>query len=223
VGRGPAAQTAPAADHVAGGESLRARRARRAGIASIAAYLLAIAGFEIARRTWGFPEPSDFALTPAALAAGRVWLLLSSALLVSGPPLLELAGLTLAVVVLVRRESPAAFWRAAVGGHVAGTVVVYGGIGLLWLAARSTVADLVHVRDYGVSSVWLGVLGAILASLMGAAERRPLGGLERVWLASSAIAGVVGMALFGALTAAEHGFAFAIGAGLQWHSQRGQD
>lgn len=216
MGRRSATQTAPAAYRVAGGESLRARRARRAGIASIAGYLLAVAVCEIARHAWGFPEPSDFALTPSALAAGQVWLLLTSALLVSGPPLLELAGLILAVVVLVRREGPAAFWLAAAGGHVGGTLVVYAGIAVLWLVARSTVADVVHVRDYGVSSVWLGVLGAIFATLIHEAGRRPLASAERLWLATSVLAGVVGVAFFGSLTAVEHGSAFAIGAGLQW-------
>lgn len=186
--------------------------------------MLTIAVCEFTRRTAGFPEPSDFALTPAALAAGKVWLLVTSAMLVSGPPLLELAGLVLAVGVLVRREGPAAFWRAAIGGHAGGTLIVYGAIGILWILARSTVEGVVHTRDYGVSSVWLGVLGAIFASILGDARRRALTRAEQIALATVAAGGVIGVVFFRGLAGAEHGTAFAIGAALQWASpRRGSD
>jgi hypothetical protein len=223
VGGRPAAEAASAADRPAGDARLKRGGARAAGVAAIAGYLAIVAACEVTRRAAGFPEPSDVALTPAALAAGKAWLLVTSAFLVSGPPLAELAGLALAAAVLVRRRGPGAFWRAGIGGHVGGTLVVYAAIGVLWILARGAVDDLVDVRDYGVSGVWLGVLGAIFADLLRDARRRPLRGSEQLALASAAAAGAIGVAFFGRLSGAEHGCAFAIGAGLQTLSQKGHD
>jgi hypothetical protein len=172
---------------------------------------VAVAACEVLRRTVGFPEPSDFALTPAALAQGKVWLVLTSALLVSGPPLLELAGLVLAIGVLVRREGPASFWRAGFGGHVGGTLLAYAAVGILWVIARSTV----HAPDYGVSAVWLGVLGAVFVSIAAERRRHVLGGIEKAALALCALAAVIGAVFFDPLPAAEHTLAFLIGAGVQ--------
>jgi hypothetical protein len=182
-----------------------------------------VAVCETTRRTVGFPEPSDVALTPAALAAGKVWLLVTSAFLVSGPPLLELAGLTLAAVVIVRRHGPASFWRAGIGGHIGGTLIVYAGIALLWALDRETVDDLIHVRDYGVSGVWLGVLGAIFADLLAERRRRSLRRADHLMLATAGAAGVIGVAFFGRLSGAEHGAGFLLGAGIQMLSRAEQD
>ena len=96
--------------------------------------------------------------------------------------------------------------------------IVYAAIGLLWAVARASVDDLVDVRDYGVSGVWLGVLGAIFADLLHDARRRPLSGAEKLALVTAAAAGVIGVAFFGRLSGAEHGCAFAIGAALQARS-----
>jgi hypothetical protein len=211
VGRGPAAETPPAAD----GTGEKHLSARAAGIISIAAYVLAIAVFEIMRRTVGFPEPSDFALTPAALAEGKVWLLFTSALLVSGPPLLELAGLVLAIGVLARRDGPASFWRAGFAGHLGGTLTVYAAIGVLWVIARSTVRSAVYAPDYGVSAVWLGVLGAIFVSVLPERRQHALGGLEKAALALCVTAAVVGAVFFDPVPAGEHTLAFLIGAVVQ--------
>jgi hypothetical protein len=207
VGRGPASQAPRDAS-----ESLSARRA---GLAAIAGYLLTIAIFEITRRAAGFPEPSDVALTPAALAAGRVWLLLTSALLVSGPPLLELLGLGLAIGILVRREGPLSFWRAGFAAHLGATLSAYAGVGLLWIASHPTVAPLVHDPDYGVSAVWLGVLGTLFASIWSERRAQPIGALNRVALVLCAAAALIGTVFFEPLQAVEHALAFLIGAGVQ--------
>lgn len=191
MGRGPAAETAGLASE----KRLRQVSPRSAGVASVAAYVAAVAACEIARRLTGFPEPSDVAVSPAALAAGKLWLLFTSAFLVSGPPLAELAGLTLAAVLLVRRAGPAAFWRAAIAGHVGATLIVYAGVGVLWLADRGAVAGVVDDRDFGVSGVWLGVLGALFAI----AWRSPRGrrsGLDRLVAAACLIAAAIGAIFF---------------------------
>jgi hypothetical protein len=207
VGRGAASQAARDAS-----ESLSARRA---GLAAIGGYLLTIAVFEITRRAAGFPEPSDVALTPGALAAGRAWLLLTSALLVSGPPLLELLGLGLAIGVLVRREGPLSFWRAGLAGHLGATLSAYGGLGVLWVASHPTVAPVIHDPDYGVSAVWLGVLGALFASIWSERRAQPIGALNRVALGLCAAAALIGTVFFEPLPAVEHALAFLIGASVQ--------
>jgi hypothetical protein len=173
-----------------------------------------IAVFEATRRTAGFPTPSQIGLTPAALAAGHVWLLLTSALIVSGPPLLELAGLAIAAAVLVSRRGPGAFWRAAIGGHVGATLIAYAGVGILWLTSREVVEGVVDQPDYGVSAVWLGVLGAIAANLW--CESREGGWTTRhaVMLGVCATAVVIGAVFFPPLSAAEHTLAFLIGFAL---------
>ena len=207
MGRGPASQAARDAS-----ESLSARAA---GLAAIAGYLLTIAVFEITRRAAGFPEPSDFALSPAALAAGKAWLLLTSALLVSGPPLLELLGLGLAIGVLVRREGPLSFWRAGFAGHLGATLLAYAGVGVLWVVSRPTVAPVVHDPDYGVSAVWLGVLGAVFASIWSERRTQSIGALNRAALGLCALAALIGTVFFDPLPAIEHALSFLIGAGVQ--------
>jgi hypothetical protein len=175
---------------------------------------VAVAVCEAGRHAFGFPEPEDVALTPAALADGKVWLLVTSALLVSGPAVLELAGVSLSAALLVRRESAAAFWRAAVAGHVGGTLIAYAGVGLLWLADRTTVDGIVNNRDFGVSAVWLGVLGALFASAW-----RPRGGprgqYEHVVMILCATGAVIGAVFFPPLSGAEHALAFLAGAAVQ--------
>ena len=215
MGRGPATETAG----VASEKRLRPDSPRSVGVASIAAYIAAVGACEITRRTAGFPEPSDVALSPAALAAGKVWLLLTSAFLVSGPPLAELAGLTLAAVLLVRRAGPAAFWRAAIAGHVIATLVAYAGVGVLWLADRATVVAVVHDRDFGVSGVWLGVLGALFAVTWRSLRADLHRAGDRILAFACVTAPAIGTIFFPPLSGAEHALAFAAGAGLQFGVQ----
>jgi hypothetical protein len=218
VGRGPAAETAGLASE----KRLRTVSPRSVGVLSIAAYIAAVGACEIARRMAGFPEPSDVALSPAALAAGKVWLLFTSAFLVSGPPLAELAGLTVAAALLVRRVGPAAFWRAAIAGHVVATLIAYAGVGVLWLADRATVDAVVHDRDFGVSGVWLGVLGALFVVAWRSLRVDPGRGGDRIVASACVTAAAIGTIFFPPLSGAEHALAFAAGAGLQltWR-QRG--
>jgi hypothetical protein len=213
VGRGAAAEAEPEGKNVARA-SLSAVPARRLGGATVAAYLLTIATFEITRRSYGFPTPAQIGLSPAALAAGKVWLLFTSALIVSGPPLLELAGLTIASAVLVARRGAAGFWRVAIGGHVGATLIAYAGVAVLWLVHRETVEGIVHDPDYGVSAVWLAVLGAILATVWSDARRDGWTAGERAVAGVCVGAALIGAAFFPPLSAAEHGLAFLIGLAL---------
>jgi hypothetical protein len=185
-------------------------------------YLVSVTGLEATRLAYGFPSPRGFAASPAAIAAGKVWLLATSALLVSGAPalglgptpvsLLELAAFVAAVALLLSWLGGAAFWRAAIVGHVVATLLVYAGVGLIWLASHDLVSGVLHDPDYGVSSIWLAVLGALSISAserMRAGERR---GLELALISACSVAGLAGATLFSGFVDAEHGFAFAFGA-----------
>jgi hypothetical protein len=195
--------------------------------AAIVGYLLSVAIAEVLRRTTGHPNPADLALTPARLVEGKVWLILTSALIVSGPPVLELLGLSIASALLCYRRGAIAFWSAAIAGHVGGTLIAYAGVGALWLVDHDAVRGVVHQPDYGVSAVWLGVLGALFVD----AWQRVAAGAgrsERLLLAGCGVAGLIGVAFFSTLSSVEHGLAFLLGAVTMFgntrrHGSAGED
>jgi hypothetical protein len=200
-----------------------------AGLA--AAYLLCVAALETTRLTSGFPSPRGLAASPAALGAGKVWVLLTSALLVSGRPALglganavslaELVAVTAAAALLVARLGGAAFWRAAIAGHVVATLVVYAGVGLIWLWASRRVAGVTHEPDFGVSSVWLAVLGALAVSALRTMVMRGRQRPELLLFISCTVAGLIGVTLFSVFVAAEHGLAFIFGGLVTAYTIRG--
>lgn len=187
-----------------------------------AAYLLCVAVLEVTSGTAGFPDPADLAASPAAIASGKVWLLFTSALPVAGKPMLglggttvsiiEIAGLTLAVALLVSRRGGATFWLAAIAGHVGGTLLTYAGVGALWLVDHDTVRAVVNTLDYGVSSVWLAALGGLSVTAWEARERFRGDPHELLLFAACLAAGGMGATLFSLFVDVEHGLAFALGA-----------
>jgi hypothetical protein len=189
-------------------------RANGIGTALAAAFLLVVATVEIMRRTVGFPSTHDVAASPSALASAKVWLLVTSAFIVSGPPVLELTGVALAVALLIRFYGAGVFWLVAAVGHFGSTLAAYAGVGLLWLVRPDAVEDVVERPDYGVSGAWLAVLGALCASSWRslAAGRGGLG--EVVVLIVSLAAAVIGFFAFPLLPGAEHLLAFLFGAGV---------
>jgi len=190
--------------------------------ALVAAYLLCVAAFEVTRHAFGYPSPRDFAATPAAILAGKVWLLVTSAFLVSGGAalglsgtvvdVLEIAGLTLAAVLVVKRLGATAFWRAGIAGHLGGTLLAYAGLGLLWLVSRDADHDVVHKLDYGVSAVWMALLGALMVSAWQALQAGGMRLREVLLLTVCALTGIASATLFAPLVDAEHGLAFVLGA-----------
>jgi hypothetical protein len=188
--------------------------AKGIGTALAIAFLLAVTTLEVIRRTAGFPATRDVAASPAAVASAKVWLLVTSAFIVSGPPVLELAGVALAFGLLIRLHGAGAFWLVAAVGHIGSTLTVYAGVGLLWLVRPDTVEDVVERPDYGVSGVWLAVLGALFASSWRSLAAGKGGVGEVVVLIVSLGAAVIGFALFPLLPGAEHLLAFLFGAGV---------
>jgi hypothetical protein len=173
-----------------------------------AAYLAAVTATALARALTGHPSVASFALTPDRLAAGHVWLLASSALIVSGPALPEVTGLGLATAVALRRLEPSFVAVTMLVSHVGATLLAY-----LVLLVTTGDPDGVHNRgyDYGISAVWLGLLGALAVAYLGDARRNDRRAVAVCGM--SAAAGLIGVAFFPLLPTVEHGLAFALGAG----------
>jgi hypothetical protein len=190
-------------------------RSSRLGAASVLAYLLALVTIEVLRRA-GTLSASSLAATPAAIAAGKSWLLLTSAFAFSGPAVLELAGLALAVFLFVRQAGPGTFWLVGGVSHIGATLLVYAGVGILWLVARDGVEGIVDKPDFGVSAVWLGVLGAIFAGCAQSLRRGEGGPRERLLAGLCLAAAVIGFVFFSLLPGSEHAVAFLLGALVAW-------
>ncbi|RKQ93020.1 hypothetical protein C8N24_2879 [Solirubrobacter pauli] len=117
--------------------------------------LVALAGGYFAVAAVGVVAPA----TAEAVAHGRVWLLLTSALAAQPPLPLAQVGLTAAVAALaIRRVGAGAWWRAALVGHVGSALVAYA----LMLLAGAEAAT--REPDYGVSCVLGATLGALMTT-----------------------------------------------------------
>jgi hypothetical protein len=184
----------------------RARiRAFGAGLAG--GYLLLVAVLAVLRRASGWPDPQALASSPADLATGHVWSLITSGLVVAGEPTVQLAATALTVALVIQLLGASAFWAAALAAHVGSAVIAYAGVGVLWLVAGADVDALVEAPDYGISCVWAGAAGALAAAAFRRRSAR-----VRVLAPVAIGAGVGIVAPAAGLAGVEHGLAFALGA-----------
>lgn len=186
----------------------RVAAAERVGAAAAAAWLLCVAAIEAARAASGGPTVDDLAATPAGVAAGKAWQLLSSGLLVSGVPVVQLIGATVVVAATIRLLGARRFWVTALVAHVGSALLVYAVVGVLWLLARSHAQGLIHKEDFGISCVWLGALGALAAYGLG--RRRLRAAYAALLLGVPAL--VLVLLPTGRLAPPEHAAAWLLGA-----------
>jgi hypothetical protein len=183
------------------------RLTRRLAAGLAGAYLALVAAFALLRHATGWPQPDALASSPAGVAAGNVWALITSGLVVAGDPLPQLVGTGLTALLVVELLGAPAFWAAALAAHVGSALIAYVGVGVMWLVARADVDAVVAAPDYGISCVWAGAAGALAGGALG---RRPA--RER----TVAIVGlgvlVAGLARGAALAGVEHGLSFCLGA-----------
>jgi hypothetical protein len=172
------------------------------------AWLGAVAGLEATRRAAGWPAVHDLASSPAGVARGRVWSLVTSGLLVTRDPIVQLVAAALLTVAAVQALGPATFWLAAAAGHLGSALLAYAGIGLLWLLGPADVDSVADAPDFGISCVVIGVLGALTVAASG---RLP--GARRALAVAAAVAIWTAIPPFG-LSAVEHALAFAFGAAV---------
>jgi hypothetical protein len=168
----------------------------------------------VAATRWvsGHPSASTLALTPDRLAAGKVWLFATSAVIVNGSVLPQVVGVAATVTAAVRRLGATFVGWLIIVAHVGATLLAYATLELF-----TGDADGAHNRklDYGVSAVWMGAIGALTVAALGLrGRRRPLA------LTLGAAAFVGSVILFPLLAATEHGFAFTIGASAAWWAGR---
>ena len=183
----------------------------RTGVAAALAgvWLATVAGFAVTRAATGDPDPSRLASTPAGVAAGRAWTLVTSGLVIDGRPVPQLVGAALVVGGVVRGLGGPTFWRVAAAGHVGATLIAYAGIGVLWLGRPADVAGVVHRPDYGISAVWAAALGALLVAGVARSGRH-----RHAYLVASVVfaTGFVALVpLEGELADFEHLLAFVLG------------
>lgn len=180
------------------------------GSRSVAAYVLAVCAVSTATATGLFPA-TRLAASPAAIADGRLWLLASSALVVERPVVLSLASLALLAAATLALCGIRVAWRAAIGGHLLSTLVVYVAIWLVRLGQPGTFGSVLHRADYGVSAVSAAWLGAVAAVCWRARGATPAG---RLAVAGGCVA--AGLFAYGAhpdrsVLSSEHLIAFAVG------------
>jgi hypothetical protein len=176
-------------------------------------WLATVAVIAIARALHQGPSDADLAASPARVAAGELWPLVTSALVIAGSPVVQLAATAVLLAAVVRLHGAGLFWLTAAAGHVGATLVTYAGVGVLWLVSRADVDSVVDAPDYGISAIWSAALGALAAGAAAAPRWR--------WptLAASAVCLLVLLAptpFGGDLAGIEHVVAFALGATVTW-------
>ncbi|MCW3017341.1 MAG: hypothetical protein JWO02_4433 [Solirubrobacterales bacterium] len=175
-----------------------------------AAYLATVATLEVLRRHSSWPRIGDLASTPAGVAAGHVWTLLTSGFVVEGDPVVQLVGTAITAFAAIWLLGGRTFWLAIVSAHIGSAVIAYVGIGILWVLANRHAVRLVDAPDYGISCVWAGLVGALVGALLW--TRGHARGAELMAAGPAALGAfllIVGHK--GELANTEHALAFAIG------------
>jgi hypothetical protein len=190
----------------------RASRLRSPGALLAALWLAAVAAIAVLQAAGHGPSTAALACSPARLAAGHVWTLLSSALVIDGPPVVQIAGTAVVIGAVVYDLGAGALWAAALVGHLGATLAAYAGIGLLWLVARGSVRGIAHAPDFGISAVWAAALGALVVAAAWRPASHPRLGLALGALCLFTL--VVLVPLHGELADVEHLLAFLLGGGV---------
>lgn len=140
------------------------RRLQGAGEIILVCYLLLVVGVALMQALTGFPTVAQLASSPVLLLGhGEWWRLFTSALVVNGPVVPQVAAIGALGSLSIYFGGSWLFWKTALAGHIFGTLVAYAGLPLVWLLDHSTAERLLIDPDYGVSLVWCAALGAFAA------------------------------------------------------------
>ena len=154
----------------------------------------------------GAIDVRTLAATPQQLADGRVWLLLTSAVLADKPAVASVLGFLVVGVAALMLCGGRVLWISALLGQVGATVAVYLGIALVRLLHHGAYDGALTHPDYGTSAIIAAWIGAIAAVAWRPRRRREA-------LALVLVAALVGWLSKNTLTIldAEHGFALVAG------------
>ncbi|UTI66117.1 hypothetical protein NBH00_07900 [Paraconexibacter antarcticus] len=125
------------------------------------AYVPALAVVAAVRGFTGLDLAHRWASSPRLVAEGRVWTLLSSALVLDRVQALQLVAVAILTAILIHRHGPGAWWTALLLGHVGSTLVAYAGTGVLWEVGGAFRHAEVNA-DFGISCVWMTIVGLLV-------------------------------------------------------------
>lgn len=128
---------------------------------------------------------SALAASPDRVREGKLWFLVSSAVLVDRPVVLSLLSFTALAAATLIMCGTRIFWWSAILGQVLATILVYVFIGIArWLVVGAFDSSVVS-PDYGVSTVCAAWLGSIAALMW---RRRGRSAVGKLSIASSCVA-----------------------------------
>lgn len=155
----------------------------------------------------GAIDVRTLAASPQQLADGRVWLLLTSAVLADKPAVASILGFLVVGLAALALCGGRVLWISALLGHVGAAVVVYLGIGLIRDVHHGAYQGAVTYPDYGTSAMIAAWVGAVAYTAWVRRRRAPA-------LALVAAAAAIGWLCKGSLTVldTEHAFALVFGA-----------
>jgi hypothetical protein len=156
---------------------------------SLGSLLAVVSGLTAAERARLIPL-SVLAASPHAVAESRVWLLLTSALLVQSPLFWSLVAFALLGGLALEVCGRRVFWIAALLGHIGSTLVVYALLAFARTLDPRAFQAVLKAPDYGVSAIsaaWLGAIASVSWQARGRTRRGKI---------ATALA-VVATALFG--------------------------
>jgi hypothetical protein len=159
-------------------------------------------------------SPSALGASPDSVAAGELWRLLSSSLIVdSDLPVLQIALLAAATAIVIVRHGALIWWLAALVGHVGSALLAYALIAVASALGSDSAERYEDDWDYGISCVMAALAGVLFAGAV-RRLRGGRGGAADVALAVATTLGLVGWLVTIDWYGVEHVFAFALGAGV---------
>jgi hypothetical protein len=183
------------------------------GWVSGVSFFCVVAAMTFAVRAHDLPL-APFAASAARIAAGEIWLLPASALVVDRPIYAGLFAFGLLGFAALRICGTRVFWVVAVVGHVGSTLAVYAIIGASRLTDPDVFTSAVVKQDFGVSAMqgaWVGAIAATVWRWAGADHRARA-------IVASGVCALGGVAWWlhpdPSVLTTEHLFAFFIGCGV---------
>lgn len=205
--RSPGSPRQPSAD-----ARRRVGRTSLVGLMSGVSFFCVVAAVTLAIRAHDLPL-APFAASVAKIAAGEIWLLPASALVVDRPIYIGLVAFCLLGFAALRVCGAWVFWVVAVAGHIGSTLAAYSIIGASRLKDSDAFASVVARQDFGVSAVQGAWVGAIAATAWYWA-----GGHRARAMVAAGVCAVAGVAWWlhpdPSILTTEHLFAFFIGCGV---------
>jgi hypothetical protein len=182
------------------------------GMTILFVYLLIVITLEFVRAFTGLPIIEWLASSPAGLGHGEWWRLVTSAFVIDGPALPQIAATALLGGLIIWFRGSWLFWGIAAAGHIFGTLFTYLGILLTGIGGVHAFHHFINAPDYGISLIWSAALG-VVASAAWLGPDRTIGSVYRPILTLSAfLLMVLIIILSRGDEALQHAVAFAIGA-----------